>query len=100
MYIAMNRFHINIGREEAFIDFCQNHEIKLKTIPGFIQFYLLEGKSDKKSTLFIAHSSWNSIENYLNWSKSDAFQKALENIGNTKILYHCQSQFEDYDVVL
>ena len=42
MYIAMNRFKINRGQEEAFEHVWKTRETHLDNVPGFNNFHLLE----------------------------------------------------------
>lgn len=100
MYIAMNRFRIAIGNEDTFIKIWQDRETQLDSVPGFINFNLLQGKSDDQATLFASHSSWNSAEDFINWTKSEAFRQAHANAGQAKDIYLGPPQFEGFEVVL
>ncbi len=60
MYIAMNRFKIAPGSEEAFIEIWKNRDTFLDTVPGFKTFNLLHGPQHDDYTLFASHSVWES----------------------------------------
>jgi len=100
MYIAMNRFKIALGREQEFIDIWKNRDTHLESVPGFKEFNLLQGPSDDTCTLFASHSLWESVEVFINWTKSEAFRKAHASAGETKGLYLGPPQFEGFQVVL
>ena len=42
MYIAMNRFHVNAGREEVFEEIWRTRDSYLDQVPGFKEFHLLK----------------------------------------------------------
>jgi len=100
MYIAMNRFRIAIGKEDTFIKIWQDRETQLNAVPGFINFNLLQGKSDEQATLFASHSSWDSAEDFINWTKSESFRLAHANAGKVKDIYLGPPQFEGFEVIL
>lgn len=76
MYIAMNRFRIARGREEAFECVWRERESHLDGVPGFRVFHLLRGPSDEDSTLYASHSEWESQEAFQAWTESEAFRRA------------------------
>ena len=47
MFIAMNRFKINIGKESEFEMIWKNRETLLDQVPGFISFNLLRGETQE-----------------------------------------------------
>jgi heme-degrading monooxygenase HmoA len=100
MYIAMNRFRIALGQEQAFIDIWKNRESYLEEVPGFKEFHLLQGPSDEECTLFASHAIWESGEHFSTWTKSEAFRKAHANAGGNKDIYLGPPQFEGFEVVL
>jgi len=100
MYIAMNRFRIALGKEQAFIDIWKNRESHLESVPGFKEFNLLQGPSNEESTLFASHAVWETGEDFSNWTKSESFRKAHANAGNSKGIYLGPPQFEGFEVVL
>ena len=47
MFIAMNRFQINLGHEAEFETVWRNRDSGLKQVPDFQSFHLLKGPVDK-----------------------------------------------------
>ncbi len=101
MYIAMNRFRIKPGCEQDFIEVWKNRETFLDTVPGFKNFNLLQGASNEEFTLFASHSTWDSKQDFVNWTESEAFRKAHSGAGGkTKDIYLGSPQFEGFESVL
>lgn len=100
MYIAMNRFRIALGREADFIAVWKNRNTQLESVPGFVEFHLLQGETDEGGTLFASHSIWESGEAFGNWTRSEAFRQAHANAGDTKGIYLGPPKFEGFNVVL
>lgn len=100
MYIAMNRFRIARGREQDFITIWKNRDTHLQQVPGFKQFNLLQGPSTDEYTLFASHSTWESADAFVNWTKSEAFRMAHANAGDSKGIYLGPPQFEGFESVL
>jgi heme-degrading monooxygenase HmoA len=73
MFIAMNNFKISKGREADFETAWRQRESYLATVPGFVRFALLKGDAEGE---YISHTSWESREAFLNWTKSEAFVAA------------------------
>jgi heme-degrading monooxygenase HmoA len=87
MFIVMNRFQINAGREEEFEDTWRQRERYLDTFEGFRQFSLLrnETSADGK-TEFISHTIWRSRADFEVWRNSEAFQRAHQNAGSQGVM--------------
>ena len=100
MYIAMNRFKIARGSEEAFEAIWRNRDRRLTDVPGFVEFHLLKGPENEDHTLFASHTVWKSHDAFLAWTKSQNFRDAHANAGDSKGLYLCSPQFEGFEVVL
>lgn len=101
MYIAMNRFRIKPGCEQDFIDIWKNRETYLDTVPGFINFHLLQGPEHEDHTLFASHSTWENRQDFINWTESEQFRKAHSGAGGkTKDIYLGPPQFEGFETVL
>lgn len=100
MYIAMNRFKVAKGSEEAFEAIWRNRDSRLKDAPGFLRFHLLKGPEQQDHVLFASHSMWRSHEDFIAWTKSRNFRDAHANAGGNKSLYLGPPQFEGFDVVL
>jgi heme-degrading monooxygenase HmoA len=73
MYIAMNRFRVKKGSEDAFEQVWLNREIHLDRVPGFVEFHLLKGPEHEDYTLFSSHTVWQSRAAFEAWTKSEAF---------------------------
>jgi heme-degrading monooxygenase HmoA len=100
MYVAMNRFRIAPGKEQAFIEIWKNRETFLDQVPGFKSFQLLQGPTSDEYTLFASHSIWESEEAFVNWTRSEAFRKAHANAKPAKDIYLGPPQFEGFNQVL
>lgn len=100
MYIAMNRFKITPGHEDAFEDVWRMRDSHLKDVPGFKQFKLLRGPVGEEHTLFASHSIWESEDAFVAWTKSEAFRAAHANAGDNRGMYLGHPQFEGFEVVI
>jgi heme-degrading monooxygenase HmoA len=98
MFIAMNRFQIVPGQEEAFETVWKTRDTFLADVPGFVEFHLLRGPSEEDHTLYASHTVWNSRADFEAWTKSEAFRKAHANAGNNKPLYLGHPKFEGFEV--
>ncbi|TIS53741.1 MAG: antibiotic biosynthesis monooxygenase, partial [Mesorhizobium sp.] len=78
MYIAMNRFKVQNGSEEAFEDVWKNRDSNLSEMQGFKEFHLLRGPVNETEgyTLFASHTVWASHEDFVAWTKSENFRAA------------------------
>ena len=99
MYIAMNRFRIVLGREDEFESIWKNRDTHLENVAGFINFNLVKGETDEECTLYASHSTWNSRDDFISWTKSDAFKLAHKNAGQHKDIYIGHPVFEGFNVV-
>ncbi|HER35092.1 MAG: antibiotic biosynthesis monooxygenase [Halothiobacillaceae bacterium] len=100
MFIAMNRFRIHPGREEAFEAVWRNRDSHLEGVPGFRQFELLRGPTHDDHTLYASHTLWDSRQAFEDWTRSAAFRAAHANAGAHRDLYLGPPEFEGFDVVL
>ena len=77
MFIAMNRFQINAGRESDFEERWRGRESYLNEVPGFVAFSLLRNPlpNDDNTTEYISHSTWRSREDFDAWTRSEAFTR-------------------------
>jgi heme-degrading monooxygenase HmoA len=77
MFIAMNRFKVNAGKEAAFEEMWRSRETYLDQVPGFVSFQLLRNwLSDAGNvTDYISHSTWRSREDFEKWRNSDSFSR-------------------------
>ncbi len=100
MFIAMNRFQIVPGEEEAFERVWKTRDSHLEGVPGFVEFHLLRGPSAEDHTLYASHSVWKSREDFEAWTKSEAFRKAHAGAGDNRPLYLGHPRFEGFEVAL
>ncbi len=101
MFIAMNRFRVVEGKEQAFIDVWKARDSYLDEVPGFTSFNLLKGNTDEGVTLFTSHSVWQDREAFENWTQSEAFRKAHANAGSSpKDIYAGPPKLELFEAVL
>ena len=100
MFIAMNRFKVKLGKEAYFEDIWKNRETHLNEVPGFKKFNLIKSESNEQFTLYASHSEWSSKEDFINWTKSEAFRMAHKNAGGHKAVYLDHPQFEGFEVVI
>ena len=100
MFIAMNRFKISIGSEEAFEAIWRNRDSHLDGVPGFKNFNLVRGATYEDHTLYASHSTWDSEADFINWTKSEAFRLAHKGAGDNKGIYLGHPVFEGFNVVL
>ena len=100
MFIAMNRFKIVLGKEQDFESVWKNRDTHLKGVPGFKEFHLVKGNTNEEFTLYASHSIWDSKEDFINWTKSEAFRLAHKNAGKHKDLYIGAPNFEGFEVVI
>ena len=74
MFIAMNRFKIVPGKEDAFEKVWKNRDSHLKGVPGFIEFNLVKGEETKEFSQYASHSKWESKDALIAGTKSEAFR--------------------------
>ena len=101
MFIAMNRFKVAAGREDAFEAVWKNRDSRLNEMPGFVEFQLLRGphNAEEGYTLYASHTVWRSQEDFQAWTKSENFRNAHKNAGQNKDLYKGPPVFEGFSVV-
>lgn len=100
MYIAMNRFRVRRGEEEAFESVWRNRNTRLRDVEGFVDFHLLRGPEADDHTVYASHTMWKTYEAFSNWTKSQAFRDAHKNAGENAHMYLGSPQFEGFSVVL
>jgi heme-degrading monooxygenase HmoA len=99
MFIAMNRFQVIPGEEEAFEKVWLSRDSHLDGVPGFIEFHMLRGETQEDHTLFSSHTVWRSREDFEAWTRSEAFRLAHRGVGDNKPLYLGHPRFEGFDVI-
>lgn len=102
MFVAMNRFRINKGHEQAFEDVWRNRDSKLTEVAGFKQFHLLKGAFDEESqtTLYASHTIWESEAAFTAWTRSEQFREAHRNAGDNRGMYAGHPNFEGFTSVV
>ena len=100
MYIAMNRFKIVLGKENDFETLWENRNSHLDNVKGFVNFHLIKGIEKTNFTLYASHSTWDTEEDFINWTKSESFRIAHKDAGKHKDLYIGHPEFEGFKVVL
>ena len=100
MFIAMNRFRIAPGREIDFEEIWSSRKSYLDEVQGFEEFHLLRGPKDEIRTLYASHSVWNSREDFVAWTESEAFQQAHSQARAPEGVYLGPPDFEGFEVVL
>src|SRR5205814_10490562 len=98
MFIAMNRFRVKRGFEEAFEQAWLSRDHQLTKVPGFVEFHLLKGPEHEDYTLYSSHTVWQSEATFEAWTKSEAFRLAHRDAGQNKPLYLDHPQFEGFEV--
>lgn len=100
MFIAMNRFRVRKGSEEAFERVWLTRETHLDRVPGFVEFHLLKGPEAEDHTLYSSHTVWQSKASFEDWTKSEEFRMAHARAGNetTGSLYIEHPKFEGFEV--
>ncbi|MEM9060868.1 MAG: antibiotic biosynthesis monooxygenase [Pseudomonadota bacterium] len=99
MFVAMNRFKVVKGHEEAFEDVWKGRDTKLGEMKGFVDFHLLRGPEGEDHTLYASHTIWDSREDFEAWTKSQQFRDAHKDAGQNKVLYLGHPQFEGFSAV-
>jgi heme-degrading monooxygenase HmoA len=101
MFVAMNRFRVRRGAEEAFEAVWKGRNSTLKEMKGFVSFHLLRGPVNEEEgyTLFASHTIWESKDDFLAWTRSENFRQAHKNAGQNKDLYLGPPQFEGFTAV-
>ena len=100
MFIAMNRFRIALGREDAFQEQWRSRESHLDDVPGYREFHLLRGPSTEECTLFVSHTLWESSKHFVDWTESEAFKKAHGQARSPEGTHLGPPQFEGFEMVI
>ncbi len=76
MYLAMNRFKVLKDRTEDFEQMWHGRDSELPTLDGFVEFRLLIGPETEDHILYSSHTFWETEENFVAWTKSEAFRNS------------------------
>jgi len=103
-FIAMNRFKVALGKEEAFETIWRERESRLQELEGFIEFRMLKGpeNADEGYCLYASHTLWGNRAQFEAWTKSEQFRDAHKNAGRgrTEGVMVGHPSFEGFDTVL
>jgi heme-degrading monooxygenase HmoA len=99
MFIAMNRFRVIKGNEEAFERRWLERDSYLVDVPGFVAFHLLRGPERGDHTLYSSHTTWSSKQAFTAWTQSEPFRAAHRNAGANKSLHLGHPEFEGFEAV-
>ena len=99
MYIAMNRFKVAPGSEQAFEAMWVNRDSHLHSVPGFVEFHLLRGPTKQDHVLYSSHTVWTDHAAFEGWTRSEAFRAAHANAGDNRVMYLGHPEFEGFAVV-
>jgi len=96
MFVAMNQFSVNPGRETDFEEGWRTRESYLQGFDGFIHFALLKGD---EAGDYVSHTIWANREAFLAWTQSEAFRKAHSTRNAEGVIAgHPRARF--YDAIL
>jgi heme-degrading monooxygenase HmoA len=100
MFIAMNRFRVTKGSEEAFEKVWLTRDTHLDRVPGFVEFHLLKGPEAEDHTLYASHTVWKNKASFEAWTRSAEFRAAHARAGSesTGALYLDHPKFEGFEV--
>jgi heme-degrading monooxygenase HmoA len=101
MFIAMNRFQVKIGSEQAFETVWRTRESYLSNMAGFIEFHLLKGPVADDHTLYSSHTTWVDKAAFEAWTRSEEFRRAHARADNKtgESLYLGHPKFEGFEVI-
>ncbi len=96
----MNRFKIISGKEEIFEEIWKSRDTHLENVSGFKKFNLIKGSEQENYRLYASHSLWETEEDFINWTKSEAFRKAHKGAGQHSDVYLGHPEFEGFEIIL
>ncbi len=99
MYLTMNRFWVKAGQEIAFETLWQTRDSHLKSVDGFVSFYLLRGEAKGDATLYASHTIWRDQAAFLTWTKSEAFRAAHKGAKASGAMYDGPPELEVFESV-
>lgn len=99
MFVAMNRFRVLPGSEEAFETVWRSRKSCLDEMEGFVDFHLLKGPARADHTLYASHTIWKDQGAFEAWTKSEQFRETHKGAGANKPLYLGHPEFEGFTSV-
>lgn len=100
MFVAMNRFKVVKGEEEAFETVWRSRKSRLDEMTGFKGFSLLRGPERDDHVLYASHSVWETEDAFRAWTTSEQFRDSHRNAGQNKPLYLGPPEFEGFNSVI
>ncbi len=101
MYVVMNKFKINVGREGDFETAWRSRETHLSDFKGFIQFSLLKNETAADGTVeYISHTLWAEKANFETWRESQQFNRAHGGAGGMDGVMAGPPQVSLYEAVI
>ena len=91
--------NFSIWRKNGKLRAWKNRDTHLDGVKGFKNFNLIKGDTNKDYSLYSSHSTWVSKEDFINWTKSEAFRLAHKNAAQHRDLYLGPPDFEGFEVV-
>ena len=99
MFIAMNRFRVLPGSEEAFEEVWRGRKSRLDEMPGFVSFNLLRGPVAEDHTLYASHTVWKDEAAFVDWTRSEQFRQSHRGAGENRPLYQGHPNLETFSSV-
>lgn len=100
MYIAMNRFKVAKGAEEAFERVWATRRSRLHELEGYVAFHLLKGPERDDHVLYASHTTWTSRDHFQAWTRSEQFRESHRQAGSGGVTYLGHPEFEGFETVL
>lgn len=99
MYVAMNRFHVKKGFEDAFEGIWASRDSKLYEMDGFLHFDLLKGaETEDGYVLYASHAIWRDEAAFVAWTKSQQFRDSHARV-KPNVEYKGRPQLECFNAV-
>lgn len=103
MYVAMNRFKVNKESTTQFEQVWLSRESFLHTLNGFKEFHLLRGPVKDDYALYSSYTLWQTYEDFVAWTQSDAFKTSHKRADNNKAqnpsMYLGHPEFEGFETI-
>lgn len=100
MFIAMNRFRVALGGEQAFEAMWRDRDSHLTKRPGFQTFHILRGPAGDSHTLYASFTSWTSKADFEAWIRSEEFVAGHRTVDRFADLIAGEPQFEGFEVAM
>ena len=96
----MSRFKIVLGKEIEFEKVWKERDTHLEGTKGFKEFHSVKGEKNNEFSPYASHTIWNSRDDFIKWTKLEAFRLAHKNANKHKDLNLGPPQFEGFETVL